>query len=352
MVSFNSLELSFSIKNLSNLAQEMGSLKIISGCGSDIDKASEFKGKIKRRNIPISKYSDSTIRTFRRGRLAQLGLIKKISKFLVKKDYIKFNLTNLQKNISLLGVRSTNRRILNPKFPFDFNTKEGAIIIPMVFHDGGITTRDLETFYCNLSFKLRRRYKEAIEGVIGKVPCKERRNLEVGYPKIVGLILTSLGLIPGKRQINNPKFPLFVFNYPEDLVLEFLAQAIADDGWISNPKKGSGYISFNLTVDLTRFSKEKRQDIKKNKLLEYLPNNLLGNINLFKKLGCKVAGPHFGNEKLYVREGKEFRYTQEWRFQVRGYKNFRYLAQNLKIPLKYKQEKLLNEDSKIRMRKI
>lgn len=303
-------------------------------------------------DLPISKYNDcNLVRSFRRRHPASLFLIKKISDFLVQNSLEDFSLAHIEKNISFLCSKRNGRKLKDPKFPFNFNCKDGSIIISSLFHDGGITSRDLSVFYSNTSNKLKKRFVDSVYNLLGEVPYFEREK-EVSFPQVIGLILVSLGLVPGKRQINNPEFPEFIFNFDEELILEFLGQAIADDGWIYNPDNCFGFIGFNLTVDLTNLNKNERTRIKKEKDLECLPQNLLGNIALFEKIGCRVAGPHFGNEKYYFRNKKEYRYTQEWRFQVRGHNNFQLLSKKLEIPLKYKQEKLINEANKKRLRKI
>lgn len=303
--------------------------------------------------IPLPKdKSSTTLRYLRRYNLINLKNLKKLSDYLVNKGYKQYSLKTLQKKILLIKTNNSQKGINNPKFPINFNSKEGAIIISCMFHDGGICKRDISPFYANFSSVLKERFVDAVKNLVGDTPYFSRKK-EVSFPKILGLILILLGLVPGKKPINNPKFPEFVFNYPEDLILEFLSQAIADDGWIHNPKKGFGFVGFNFTIDLTRFSKKFRKKIKNEKLLEHLPNVLLGNIKLFKKLGCSVAGPLFSHDIVYNnKDGSEKRYTQEWRMQVRGYNNFKYLAENMKIPLDYKQEKLISENNKIRLRKV
>lgn len=180
-----------------------------------------------------------------------------------------------------------------------------------------------------------------MEKLIGNVPFNLREGKEIDFPKPLGLIFATLGLVPGKRQINNPEFPPFIFDYPRELICEFLSQAIADDGYIYCPKKGFGYIAFNFTIDLTKLSNELRQNVKNNKLVNYLPNVLLCDKKLFEMLGVLVEGPYFGNERSYYYEnGKEKRYTQEWRMQIRDYRSLNLLRKHLQIPLNYKQEKL------------
>jgi len=233
--------------------------------------------------------------------------------------------------------------IINPKFPFNFNTPEGSRIISRLFHDGGMDRRNLEPFYANIDKGLRDRFVSDVRKLIPRLnPISENHNgKEIIFPKILGLILVSLGLVPGKRPINNPKFPKFIFNYSKDLIFEFLSQAIADDGWVCVPRKGFGYIYFAFTIDLTRFSERFRQRIIDGKIKSYLPNVLLGDMNLFEKVDCKVEGPYIKKKYSYVNDNdEELRYTQEWRIQIRDFRSLNILRKNLCIPLEYKQRRL------------
>tara|TARA_Y100000310_G_scaffold96711_1_gene94459 strand:- start:1946 stop:3235 length:1290 start_codon:yes stop_codon:yes gene_type:complete len=291
--------------------------------------------------LPISKKDNScgVIRSFRRKHPTSLGLINKISNFLIDNGYSRFSLENIEKNIASLGVKSSKYRLKNPKLPFDFNTKYGASIISSMYCDGGILVRDTEPFYSNTSSELKVRFIKSINYVFGDIHYWERPK-EINLPKFYGLVLITLGLVPGRRPINNPKFPDFVFNYPDDLVFEFLGQAIADDGWVHCPPEGYGFIGFNFTIDLTRLSEEARQKVRRDKIFRYIPNVLLGVKELFERVGVKVEGVYLGNQKRYYKNGKERRYTQEWRIYIRDWRSINFLANKLDISLKYKQERL------------
>lgn len=113
---------------------------------------------IKEIGVYVSPYKDTQLRSFKRGKLASLSLIKKISTFLVDKKEIKFSLDEIERNILCIACKNSKQKIFHPKFPVNFNTKEGAIIVSALFHDGGITTRDFAPFYSNIN-------KEMIERV-------------------------------------------------------------------------------------------------------------------------------------------------------------------------------------------
>ena len=299
----------------------------------------------KKLNLPIPKDGFSTpIRSMRRKNVVGLDVLKKLSYFLVSNGHNKFSLENIEKNLLFLKSRMGNAgAITNPKFPMNFNSVEGVHVVSCLLHDGGIDTRNLEPFYSNLNKELKEDFYLSVKKVAGEIGLISESHLykEIVFPKILGIILVSLGLVPGKRQINNPKFPKFILDLSKELKFKFLSHAIADDGWVYNPKNGFGYVSFNFTIDLTRFSKEERQRIRKEKDLQYLPNVLVGDMNLFRGVGCEIEGPYFGNEKLYYDENnKERRYTQEWKMNIRDFRSLNILRKSLKIPLMYKQKKL------------
>jgi len=285
--------------------------------------------------------SNEALRSFRRGKSTSLWLIKQLSNFLVSKRRSRFSLKNIEKNISLVRTAS-GQPIFNPKFPLDFNCKDGAIIISALYCDGGIYTRDVEPFYTNYTPSMILRFISAVENLIGKVHINKgpKFHKQVDFPKILGIMLTSIGLVPGRRPINNPKFPEFVFNSSKEFMYEFIAQAIGDDGYVYCVEDKIGFIAFNFTIDLTRFSKELRNKVRREKILDYLPNVLLGLKQLFEMLKINVLGPYFGNEKCYFKDGKESRYTQEWRIQIRDWRSLNILRNHINIPLKYKQNKL------------
>ena len=311
----------------------------------------------KKINLPLPKDGFSTpIRSMRRKNVVGLDVLKKLSYFLVSNGHNKFSLENIEKNLLFLKSRMGNAgAIVNPKFPINFNSKEGMHVISCLLHDGGIDTRNLEAFYSNLNKELKDDFYISVKKVVGEIGTISESHIykEIVFPKILGIILVFLGLVPGKRQINNPKFPKFILDLSKELKFKFLSHAIADDGWVYNPKKGFGYVSFNFTVDLTRFSKEERQRIRKEKDLEYLPNVLIGDMGLFKDVGCEVEGPYFGNEKRYYDENnKERRYTQEWKMNIRDFRSLNILRKGLKIPLVYKQKKLEEISRKERKQSI
>lgn len=302
----------------------------------------------------ISKYHTvEKVRKFIRTGVAKLNLVKKFSDFLVLNGCNDYSLNEIEKKIILIKGKGGNAKpIYKPKFPINFNSKEGAIVISCMFHDGGIDVRNNEPFYSNSSLDLRERFVYAVNNVVGRVDIVSEvkyKQKEVIYPRIFGVILRTIGLVPGKRPINNPKFPDFILNATEEFISEFLSQAIADDGWIYCPKEKFGYIAFNFTIDLTKFSEEKRNIIRKEKPLKYLPNVLLGDKKLFEKIGAKIEGPYFGNEKHYYKNERENRYTQEWRIYIRDLRSLKLLAKKLNIPLSYKQRRLKEISKKERI---
>jgi hypothetical protein len=277
------------------------------------------------------------LRQLRRKRYINLGLIKEIIALLNQEGVKRFSLDELQN--FLRGIRVTNGKpILNPKFPINFNSISGAILLSGVYHDGGISVRDLAPFYCNTVAKLKKRFVHSFHFLIGDYEFSKKRFWkEVVCPKIFGIYLVILGFVPGKKSINNFVPPPFLFSTSEEFKRTFLSQAIADDGYVYNPKNKIGFITINQTVDLSHFSDKMRSLIKKKKFPEEMPKTLLLDLYLFKSLGIKTAGPYLKAEKIYPH-----RYCQEWCFNIRELQSIKFLADTLKIPLNYKQKALEN----------
>lgn len=132
-------------------------------------------------------------------------------------------------------MRRSGYSIFNPKFPMDFNSVEGAKIVSSILFDGGIK-KTLHPFYTNKDESLIKNFNVTIEKVIGKIKFRENKNsnaCQVTYPNIVGLILTALGLVPGKKVFTNPSIPDFILYGSKEIQSAFLQQAFDDEGTVS-----------------------------------------------------------------------------------------------------------------------
>lgn len=295
-------------------------------------------------DIPLKGNQPTLIRGFIDKRSTSLYVIKKISNFLVLKGFNEFSLKHLEKKIILIKSKGGYAKpILNPKFPMDFNHKEGAIIVSGILHDGGIEKHYSEPFYSNLNEGMRIRFFKAVEKVVGDVKVSRGLNTddkEVDYPQILGHILISLGLKNGKKGVTNVGVPSFIFNCPKEVIGEFLAQVIADDGYVSNFKNGIREIAVRLHIEVTSFSEELKDKILELNDSAYAPQLLLDDKKLFERLGLKVHGPRLCAVKSWEDKKRHKRLSYGWRIRIHDWKSMFVLYQNLIIPIKYKQEAL------------
>lgn len=134
---------------------------------------------------------------------SSLRNIIKILVFLNKNGFTNYSLVELEKHVEIIKVTIAKNSIRNPKFPMNFNSKEGAQIISAFMFDGGIT-KDLFPFYANNDSSLVRKLIKNIELVVGQIDYNERRdnrerniktiNLEVDFLRksLIYLIFKNL----------------------------------------------------------------------------------------------------------------------------------------------------------------
>jgi ribosomal protein S8E len=226
----------------------------------------------------------------------------------------------LEKNI--IDIKSHRRgvSIKNCMFPLNFRSKEGAILISALLHDGGISAK-LTPHYRNNKKILRKEVYNAVCKIVGKPgtnACNPSK-IMMYFPRLLGLLMVyGLGMKGGDK-ISNPKIPGFLFHCNKKIKAEFIRHAIDDDGWID---KHSRSVGMELAVDTS---------ISPNTP----PCLLLDNKRLIESLDIDVLGPYLKSH--YKREdGRE---TNRWYIIIKGKKNFLKL---LKCPpkLDYKRRNL------------
>jgi hypothetical protein len=245
----------------------------------------------------------------------------KISEFLVAKENKIFSIREIEKRIVCYRKKSQNNTVTNPRFPIDFETEEGAIVSSALLCDGGIT-RAGTPLYNNSELCMRQRVVGAFNKLFGKIKTNAYApysNNAIIFPQVLTDILVhTLNMQIGDKVTNNPKIPKLVFlSNNEKVIGAFLNQAFSDDGTAYTIKcNGQGAVAFGLTVDVTKFSSEFRERIKKERLTRYAPEVVKGCKILLEKLGIKVNGPYFKYE--YKREGG---IVHSWSIQIQGKRN-------------------------------
>ena len=72
-----------------------------------------------------------------------LEVLAKLSKCLENKGYKNYSLIEIEKNINYIkSGGATSQLISNPKFPLQFETKQGMRFLAHLYHDGGISTKN------------------------------------------------------------------------------------------------------------------------------------------------------------------------------------------------------------------
>jgi hypothetical protein len=188
----------------------------------------------------VNKYGSCKIIESARCKRFSLSLLNKIL------DYLSSNGADIDKScierkISVIsskrgGSNKLANSIFNPKLPFNFNTVDGATVLSAIFHDGGIDSR-LLPHYCNPeNIELRKKIYEAFTKVFGEFKSKKSdpvRNQQLYFPKIVGIVLVyGLGLSYGRKVVNNPSIPKFLFDSSKNVKSAYVQQAFDDEAHV------------------------------------------------------------------------------------------------------------------------
>jgi len=261
-----------------------------------LDLEREFKEKIfnlakehagswynlgKQLDLPVNKYDDCKILESARCKRFSLSMLCKIIKYLnsngetINKDLVEKKIIVLSSKRG--GSNKLANSIFNPKIPFNFNTVDGATVISAIFHDGGINRRRQPHYSNPENLELRQKVYEAFTNVFGNFASKKSnpiKNQQLYFPKIVGTIITyGLGIPCGRRVINNPSIPRFIFHSSDNVKSAFVRQAFDDESHVHRTQR-------NISLKLSSGSKN--------------PSNIIiDDKNLLESLGIDVSGPHY-----------------------------------------------------------
>jgi hypothetical protein len=268
--------------------------------------------------------NQATINDFKNSRLksTNLKLVKKMSLFLCKKELREFGLENLERQLELIKGQ-TGFGIENPKFPMNFNSKEGSQIISAFFFDGGIR-EDKRPFYVNNEKCMIDRTISNLNLVVGNVGYTEHINrgtIFVDFSHIFGIILSDgLEMSVGKRVFTNPQIPEFIINGSKEVKRMFLQQAFDDEGTIKMGLKGRG-----KRVKLTQNNCKDEPALRLNQIKEILEN-----------FGVRVTGP-FHEDIINNKRG----YTSyRWAIEITNQTDISMFAKEVNFGLDAKKQKL------------
>ncbi len=242
------------------------------------------------------------------------------------------NLKELEKNIIWIGTK-TGYGIRNPKFPFNFQTKEGYRFIASILGDGSLK-KDIIVEYNNQKFLLINKVRESAIKIFGKIDgitkrINEDKVIRLAFPKIIGKIILKLGLKPGRKTIINPNIPNFILNGSKENKIEFLKQISDDEG---SPQINIPY-SYSIRFSFAVQNKIRSPKVKSNLTIDLhkLVNSL--NYNTTKVYSTKsyeCTGKNKGINRGYM-----------WAFDIQGKEHITRFYNEVGFRVKSRQIKLL-----------
>jgi len=210
-----------------------------------------------------------------------LRILKKLIAYLeTHGEYI--DKRTIEQKITVISTKCGSSRkyansIFEPRIPFNFNTPSGAVVTSALLHDGGINSK-LKPHYSNPDdVELRKKVSVAFTDVFGRfvsVKSIPEINEQLYFPTIVGIILVyGLGMQRGRKVVNNPSVPPFIFNSSQSVISAFLRQAFDDEAHVHHTQR-------NIVLKLAASSNE--------------PPRLLTDLKkLLQGFGIRVSGPQY-----------------------------------------------------------
>jgi hypothetical protein len=274
---------------------------------------------------------------FDRNHAASLKFIEKVIEVLKSHNITDFDKKDVEKEIKTIQTK-TGKKIYDIKFPINFNSENGAILISMIFHDGGIEKTKLWPFYKNYEKEKINHIKTVFRELIGRAKIYEdKKNSEIHFPNVFGIILVfGLGLQAGAKVEVNPEVPEFIYSAEKSVKSAYLKQAFDDEGTIALGKSGIKEIKIGLSIDASNLSKRMREKIKKERLIEYAPNILKADQKLLESINIKVNPPRVVSE--YLTKNKKIR--QYWEITISSQENILNFYNNVGFYLSRKQRTL------------
>ncbi len=247
----------------------------------------------------------------------RIDFLLKIIEIINKKE---FNLNNIEKNIRWVGDFRSHG-IINPKLPFNFNSRKGARFLAAICNEGWISDG---MYYSNSKNGSRKSVKNDALKVFGgnnqtiRDWIKEKDQY-LSFPSIMRDIVNILTDFKGIKSERNPNIPFFILK-DKDLMRGWVEQTIGDEGHVKYyPDSFRREVIWRRSCD-SKFSK---------------CNLISDELKILTKLGIKFDLKNIGS--YYTKKNKK-----KFRSQIRisRKENLKRLA-NLKIPDSFKNRLLL-----------
>src|SRR3989344_704897 len=240
--------------------------------------------------------------------------IKSLLKFINILDNI--SLQETEKNIIWIGFINS-QGIINPKLPFDFNSRYGSRFLASIANDGWISDG---AYYSNSSKSLRESVRNDALSVFGgdKDAIKEwikEDDQYLSFPSVIRDVLIKLTEFKGVKSENDPPVPSFIFN-DKEFMCGWIEQTIADEGHIifyseKSRRSINWRRAFDVIQELSNFTFNKdeistrqlSEDVKK--IVSFrLPNLIKDECKILSKLNISYKVYNLG---IYITKKKKIR---------------------------------------------
>jgi len=232
-----------------------------------------------------------------------------------------FNYLNWKDKISFLRGKDGNK-LYNPKLPFDFRNPSGVKLISSILGDGGLSNKE-DIIYSNTNPILIKDFIKDSKNVFGDIEfyiCKSNKKnsiIEVIYlPSFLRHVFYLLGFEKGKKVVNNPLIPSFIYKLSDKNIFNFISKMIDDEGSVNIKSK---HISISSAVEDNHINS----------------NILLGIKDLLLKLNIH-SEIYIGNTYSSTRG----RNRLNMKLEIHNYDQLKILFENLNIRSRNKSKKL------------
>lgn len=251
---------------------------------------------IQKSNLQLSKLNKDQIYRMQSNQKIQFNLIKNLTKtFNLPISYIQNNL------LLITSSKNTNVGIKNPKFPFNFNTNEGIKFIASLMTKGSINKYMQIKINLNTKNKvdtLTKDCKKIFGEIDYKIYQRQKQNYIISFPRILGLLIIKLKLLPLSKSISNNNIPRFIFKITQKKKKMFVQQ------YLSLNKNKKSQINKTINCDKTK------SIIKKNSE-KYSPNVLIGlkkiltDLNIDSRIRLQSLKSNKANWSLIIKKNKK-----------------------------------------------
>ena len=275
---------------------------------------------VKKSNTLLPKEIKTQLYRMSKGQKASLKFLKQFSLDL------DVPIEEIQQNTELItSAKFTDVGIRNPSFPFNFDSEDGVRLIAAIMGDGELN-RQLNVRYNNQNETLINLVLNSAKNLFGDVDYKlylrDDLTYQLHFPKITGIILNQIGILPGYKSLTNYGVPDFVFGLSKKIQAVFIKQFFNDEGNVRLKDR-------RLQVKQTRVVKCLKDDAKRNPLL-YCHQSLIDLQTLLANLGIdsKISLGNYRGDRI------------DWELSIYRIENLRRFQQLIDFDVEYKRELL------------